>query len=362
MSLNKDAIVLITGGAGFIGSNLVRKLNSVGISNIIIIDNFHNCRDNKWKNLIGLNYIHLHDINTDGTKSDLYKNRLLDDIMDDVEVVIHLGALNNTSEHDFGKFFNLNIQFSRNILCSAIQSKSCNKFIYASSASTYGNRELFDDTQPIESLIPTNAYGMSKQIVDQNIFSTILGKSNLIKDKKFDVVGLKFSNVFGVGEQHKIGYSSFPHKVLTTLYKPTMLGLTGGKIPIDIFKEKDVLMSRDFVYIDDVIDRMMLLIDGDIKQNTIYNIGSGYSIEWDNLYTKLHNEFIKQYTIPANVSVFINHIPIPREIKAGYQYHTEMNMSKFDNDYPEFKATHSFVNADDYYDSRIKSFVEKFIG
>ena len=365
MSL-QDKIILITGGAGFIGSNLVRSLNSVGIDNIIIIDNFHNCTNDKWKNLIGLKYLHLEDLNTDGTDSSLFKTRKLNkNLVPTADIIVHLGALNNTVERDFGKFFNLNIQFTRNILQAALTNKQCKKFIYASSASTYGNMDKFDDTQPIESLKPTNAYGMSKQSIDELIFSTMLTKLDLDYSKKMDIVGLKFSNVFGIGEQHKIGYSSFPYKVLTMMSNPLQYS-KDGRVKVNIFSEPDKLMSRDFVYINDVVDRIFYLMDFDIKRNTIYNVGSGFSIEWDDLFYKIYKAFFNKVKYPEhyNISVVPNFIPIPHNIKAGYQYHTEMNMNKFDTDYPKFEYLDqkTFKNADEYYDSRIKLFVEKFIG
>ena len=175
--------VVVTGGAGFIGSCIVRKLNDMGIEDIYIVDNVNTSE--KWMNLRNKKYIrYFH--------KDEFLNEL--DELDDISCIIHMGACSSTTEQDFDYLY------KNNYLYTIALWKYCAQhgisFIYASSAATYGAGELgFDDKMDIKKLMPLNRYGYSKHIFDL--------WAEKQTDRPRQAVGLKFFNVYGPNEYHK---------------------------------------------------------------------------------------------------------------------------------------------------------------
>ena len=148
-------MIVVTGGAGFIGSCMVRTLNDAGESDIIIVDDI--ASTDKWKNLSNKKYLKY-----------IHKSKFLDELphLNDVESIIHLGACSSTTEKDFDYLWNNNFEFTK-ALWKYCAKNGC-KFIYASSAATYGDgSEGFDDKSDIDNLRPLNGYGYSKQLFDQ---------------------------------------------------------------------------------------------------------------------------------------------------------------------------------------------------
>lgn len=306
--------VLITGGAGFIGSNVVKDLNGAGCDDIIIVDRLG--KSEKWKNLIGLKYrmyleLDVFDSWYDHNKTALYEN---------LKAVIHLGACSNTQERDMG-YLAMN-----NYICSqkmyALAQRADVPFIYASSAATYGNLGFHDDFSeqiPLIDLKPTNAYGMSK-----HMFDLYMNRGN-----KFDknVYGLKFFNVFGSGEDHKAGMKSFVRVAI-------------DKMANDNYMEFfNTLASRDFVYVKDVA-RIIRDFYIHKPESGIYNIGSGVATPLgtvaDMVSMKLHKKLAnKSYTLRT---------------PDGYQEFTRANMNKTNNAFPNFKPTRIDIAIDEYVD------------
>jgi len=304
--------VLITGGAGFIGSNVVKDFNEAGCDDIIIVDRLG--KSEKWKNLIGLKYrmyleLDVFDSWYDHNKTALYEN---------LKAVIHLGACSNTQERDMG-YLAMN-----NYICSqkmyALAQRADVPFIYASSAATYGNLGFHDDFSeqiPLIDLKPTNAYGMSK-----HMFDLYMNRGN-----KFDknVYGLKFFNVFGSGEDHKVGMRSFVRVAIEAIFSQNEMNFF------------DTAASRDFVYVKDVAK---LILDFYIHkpQSGIYNVGSGVATPLVNIADvvsmKLHKKLCNK--------LFTLRTP------QGYQDFTRANMTKTHRTFPHFKWTPIDEAIDEY--------------
>jgi len=312
---------VITGGAGFIGSNILDKLNSKGLQNIIIVDNLG--KSDKWQNLLGRrfeNYFH--------------KSSFLEKIEDDfhyfgkIETIIHMGACSCTTENNMDYLVHNNLHYSQ-IMCKlALEHKA--RFIYASSAATYGLGENgFDDTSDIELLKPINRYGYSKQLFDQWI----------IKNRLLDeVVGLKFFNVFGPNEQHK-------KSMVSMIYRGFEQIRENGKI--SLFKSnrsdyKNGEQKRDFIYVKDCVEIIWKLL-GMKKINGIFNLGTGKARSW--------NDLAKGIFAVLNKKSKIQYINMPEDLNNSYQYFTEAKMNKILKKIPKFEFTPLEDGIRDYIDN-----------
>jgi ADP-L-glycero-D-manno-heptose 6-epimerase len=180
-------VYIVTGGAGFIGSAFVWKLNSEGINDILIVDNLGETE--KWKNLVNRSY-------ADYVHKEDFRHMLDEDILsaDNIEAVVHLGACSSTTERDADYLMANNFHYTCDLAQWALSHDI--RFVYASSAATYGNgsQGFDDDLDGIDRLRPINMYGYSKQLFDQWAI-----RRGLI-DR---MAGVKFFNVFGPNEYHK---------------------------------------------------------------------------------------------------------------------------------------------------------------
>ncbi|MBK7631813.1 MAG: ADP-glyceromanno-heptose 6-epimerase [Ignavibacteriales bacterium] len=291
-------MIVVTGGAGFIGSAIVWKLNQLGKSNIIIVDELG--KDEKWKNLVGLQYedfIHKHD----------FIEQILDDIIPyNVEAIIHMGANSSTTEKDADHLMNNNFHYTKELAKYCVEKNI--RFIYASSAATYGDGNLgFDDDEnKIETLRPLNMYGYSKQLFD------MWAKRNKVLDK---IVGIKYFNVYGPNEYHKNDMRSVVHKAFEQ---------ARGTGKVKLFKSlnpdyRDGEQKRDFIYVKDAVDMTLYFLDKP-DTNGIYNVGAGKARTWNDLVTTLFNAI----GIPVN----IEYIDLPPHLAAKYQYYTEADLTK----------------------------------
>jgi ADP-L-glycero-D-manno-heptose 6-epimerase len=291
-------MIVVTGGAGFIGSAIVWRLNTLGNENIIIVDELGTT--DKWKNLVGLKFqefIH---------KDDFISAVVEDTIEFPVEAIIHMGANSSTTEKDADLLFSNNYLYTQE-LAKYCLSKNI-RFIYASSAATYGDGSLgFDDDESkLETLRPLNMYGYSKQLFD------LWAKRNKVLDK---IVGLKYFNVYGPNEYHKGDMRSVVHKAFEQVRDTGKVRLFKSLNP----NYKDGEQMRDFVYVKDAVDMTLHFLEHKDK-NGIYNVGSGKARTWIDLVTALFNAIGK----PVNIEF----IDLPENLKEKYQYFTEANLAK----------------------------------
>ena len=291
-------MIIVTGGAGFIGSSLVRRLNELGESKIIIVDDLGT--DEKWKNLVPLKF-------DDFVHKDDFISMVLDrEFPFETDSIIHMGANSSTTEKDADHLFSNNYLYTKELAQYCLEKNI--RFIYASSAATYGDGSLgFDDDENKLGLLrPLNMYGYSKQLFD------LWAKRNGAFDK---IVGLKYFNVFGPNEYHKGDMRSVVHKAFEQVRDTGKVRLFKSLNP----KYKDGEQLRDFIYIKDAVEMTLFFLD---KPNTsgLFNIGSGKARTWNDLVTALFKAM--------NKPVKIEYIELPQHLQDKYQYFTEANIVK----------------------------------
>ncbi len=292
-------MIVVTGGAGFIGSALIWKLNQMGRSDIIVVDHFTD--NEKYKNLIPLKFS---DVMDRAEFAEEVDNGFLKEYK--VETLYHLGACSSTTQLDMGFLLRNNYEYTK-FLCNSA-SLSGVRFIYASSAATYGNGSngYSDDESKIEQLRPLNAYGYSKQLFD------VWAKNNgYLKE----IVGLKFFNVFGPNEYHKGDMRSIVNKSFDLIKEKGFAKL---------FKSysssyPDGGQRRDFVYVKDVVD-MTIYFGENPSLCGIYNVGTGKANSF--------NDFIKPVFKAMNIPEKIEYFEMPEVLRGKYQDFTQADMSK----------------------------------
>ncbi|MFA6980937.1 MAG: ADP-glyceromanno-heptose 6-epimerase [Ignavibacteriaceae bacterium] len=291
-------MIVVTGGAGFIGSALVWRLNQLGKKNIIIVDRLGS--DEKWKNLVPLSYADYFD------KGEFIDKIVNDEIEFEIEAIIHMGANSATTEKDADHLMENNYKYTQALAKYSLEKDI--RFIYASSAATYGDGSLgFEDTdENCLKLHPLNMYGYSKNIFD------VYAYNNGILD---NIVGIKYFNVYGPNESHKGDMRSVVHKAFEQVRDH-------GKV--NLFKSlhsdyKDGEQKRDFVYIKDAVEMTLFFLEHKDK-NGLYNVGGGTARTWNALVTALFNAVGK----PVNVE----YVDMPEHLAEKYQYFTEANLGK----------------------------------
>ncbi|QQS36059.1 MAG: ADP-glyceromanno-heptose 6-epimerase [Ignavibacteriales bacterium] len=290
-------MIVVTGGAGFIGSAIVWRLNELGNNNIIIVDELG--KDEKWKNLVGLNF---HDF--------INKNEFIEKINSGlgfkIESIIHMGANSSTTEKDADHLLKNNYEYTK--ILAEYSLKNNIRFIYASSAATYGDGELGfnDDESSFHSLRPLNMYGYSKSLFD--LWAIRTGAAN-------NIVGIKYFNVYGPNEYHKGDMRSVVHKAFEQIRDT-------GKVKL--FKSrnadyKDGEQMRDFVYVKDAVDMTLFFVDKK-DRNGIFNVGAGKARTW--------NDLVKAIFSAMNKELKIEYIDLPDHLAGKYQYFTEAVLDK----------------------------------
>ena len=302
-------MILITGGAGFIGSALVWQLNCENKQDILICDRFRT--NDKWKNLQHLKFSDF--VTPENLFALIEKNKFpLTDI-------IHLGACSNTVEKDMDFLYENNVKFSQKLWSLSLEQKA--KFIYASSAATYGDGSNgFDDQEDkIKKLRPLNKYGYSKQLFDE----WVLKQNN----KPSLWVGLKFFNVFGPNEYHKGSMASVLFHSVSQIKKYGFAKLFKS----EKIEYLDGEQLRDFFYVKDVTKVISFLMRKK-PASGIYNLGSGQANTFKNIIT---------YAFQAlNKKVKIEYIPMPDHIRDKYQYYTQAKMNKLLGFIPQTSGDH----------------------
>ncbi len=298
-------MIIVTGGAGFIGSAIVWQLNEMGRSDILIVDSLGSSE--KWKNLAALKY-------ADYIEKDDFMELVIADQLhnyyelgeNDLEAVIHMGACSATTELDARYLIQNNFEYTKQMALFAIRCEA--RFIYASSAATYGDgvKGFNDDEATLDTLRPLNMYGYSKQMFDQ-----WAKREGILSD----IVGLKFFNVFGPNEYHKGEMSSLVIKAYKQILETGKIGLFKSYLP----EYGDGEQMRDFVYVKDVVN-MTLHFLAHPEANGLYNIGSSGANSWNSLATAIFAALDKE--------VNIEYVEMPEALKGKYQYYTCSDISK----------------------------------
>jgi ADP-L-glycero-D-manno-heptose 6-epimerase len=291
--------ILVTGGAGFIGSALLWGLNRIGLDNILVCDQLG--VDDKWRNLAPLRF-----------DDYISAAKLIESVeagnsaLEEIKWIFHLGACSSTTELDAGYLMENNYRYTR-ILCDWALSRNV-RFVYASSAATYGDgtNGMMDDEAKIESLRPLNAYGYSKQIFDH------YAKQRTLFSK---IVGLKYFNVFGPNEWHKGDMRSLINKAYDQVLETGKIHLFRSYKPM--FKDGE--QKRDFLYVKDAVD-MTIHLAVTQGANGLFNLGSGEARTW----LDLANAIFASLSRPAQVEF----IEMPEVIRDKYQYFTQANIEK----------------------------------
>ena len=290
--------IIVTGGAGFIGSNIVRALNARGHDDVVVVDRLG--RGVKWRNLRGLALEDVVD------KADFRRSLRDDDAADGVAAVIHMGACSSTTEADADYLLDNNYRYTRELCAWCLRHGV--RFIYASSAATYGDggRGYSDDDAVTPTLRPLNMYGMSKQLFD--LWALRRG----LLDR---IVGLKFFNVYGPGEDHKGEMRSVVHKAYGQILEHGSVGLFRSYRP----EYPDGGQVRDFVFVDDAVAVTLFFLDHP-EIGGLYNCGTGRARTWLDLARAVFTAMGREPRIEF--------IDMPEELRDRYQYHTEADLSR----------------------------------
>ncbi|MEQ9592556.1 MAG: ADP-glyceromanno-heptose 6-epimerase [Cyclobacteriaceae bacterium] len=290
-------MIIVTGAAGFIGSCLIKKLNSENFNAIIAVDKFGD--PSKEKNL---------------TNATIQQRVDRDDFMtwldhngENVEFIFHIGARTDTAEFDMELLHRLNTNYTKEIWTRCIKYQI--PLVYASSAATYGLGEVGydDDELKIDQLNPLNPYGLSKHEFDIWALSQ--------SEKPFYWAGLKFFNVYGPNEYHKSRMASVIYHAFNQISETQKMKLFRSHHP----EFKDGEQMRDFVYVTDVVNVCYFLMHHR-KNSGIYNLGSGKARTFLDLTNAVFSAM--------NKTPQIEFIDTPADIRDKYQYFTEANMEK----------------------------------
>lgn len=288
--------IIVTGGAGFIGSCLVRTLNDIGIEDIIIVD--HICETDKWMNMRNKKFIEYINRDIFLEKLPFYAGK--------VTHVIHMGACSATTEKNFDFLYRNNFEYTKALWNFCVENQI--SFIYASSAATYGDGSKgFDDKGDISRLRPLNGYGYSKQLFD------IWEEKQVLKPKQH--VGLKFFNVYGPNEYFKGSMAS------VVFHSYNKITETGALELFKSYKEgfADGEQSRDFIYVKDVCKVIKFMIEN-TKVSGLFNLGTGQARSFYDLAVST----FKALELETN----IRYVEMPENLKGKYQYYTQAEMEK----------------------------------
>ncbi len=286
-------MIIVTGGAGFIGSNLVKALNAQGRRDILVVDDLE--KGKKFINLADSDIADYLD------KRDFIELIEEDEDLGEIEAIFHQGACSTTTEWDGRYMMENNYEYSKSLLNYALERKI--PFIYASSASVYGDGARgFAEAR--ENEFPLNVYAYSKFQFDQYV-------REILPDAESQVVGLRYFNVYGPREQHKGSMASVPFHLYNQLMRgenPKLFGAYDGYGPGE--------QRRDFIYVEDVVS-VNLWLQQNPHVSGLYNCGTGNAQTFKELAQAVIDWFGKGE---------IEYIPFPEHLKGAYQSFTEANM------------------------------------
>jgi ADP-L-glycero-D-manno-heptose 6-epimerase len=290
-------VIILTGGAGFIGSAFLWKLNSEGISDIVLVDKLR--RADKWKNLNKKSF-------EDYIDKEKFLDLLEQGALPKAECIVHMGACSSTTERDADYIMENNFVYSRRIAqwCA----KNGVKLLYASSAATYGDGDegYSDRDEDTLRLRPLNMYGYSKHLFDLWV---------LKKGLQTRFTGFKYFNVFGPNEYHKADMMSVVCKAYS------QIRTTGSLKLFQSHKKgiKDGGQKRDFVYVKDALNVMFYFLKNR-EISGLFNLGTGKARSFRDLGEAVYKAMKKK--------TGIQYIPMPKNIRDRYQYFTQADLAK----------------------------------
>lgn len=287
-------MIIVTGGAGFIGSNIVKTLNQQGRKDIIVVDDLSD--GTKFRNIVDC------DIADYWDKDDFLQRIQKETDLPEIEIIFHEGACSSTTEWDGQYMMQNNYEYSKILLHFCLEHSIA--FIYASSAATYGGNKQFTESREYEN--PLNVYGYSKWQFDQYV-------RNLQLDSTTQVVGLRYFNVYGPREQHKGSMASVALHLHHQLLKGENPKLFEG---CDGYENGGQL--RDFIYIDDIVAVNLWLFEHP-EVSSIFNVGTGTAQSFND---------VAHAVIDFHQQGEVEYIAFPEHLKGSYQSYTQADMSK----------------------------------
>jgi ADP-L-glycero-D-manno-heptose 6-epimerase len=290
--------VLVTGGAGFIGSALIWELNRRGVTNILVSDFLG--EQEKWRNLVPLrfaDYVEADDL--------LIRLEVSPQLFEDIRVIFHLGACSSTTETNGAYLIRNNFEYTKALARFALESDV--RFVYASSAATYGCLEsTVSESIPLETLRPLNMYGYSKHLFD------CYAQRSGLRDQ---ITGVKYFNIFGPNEKHKGDMRSVVHKAYYQILESGQVSLFKSYRPEFHHGEQ----QRDFLYVKDAVAATIYLAEH-ANGGGLFNIGSGQANTWLAL--------VKAIFASLGQTPNIKFIEMPEQLQDKYQYYTCADINK----------------------------------
>ncbi|MGE3318948.1 MAG: ADP-glyceromanno-heptose 6-epimerase [Candidatus Berkiella sp.] len=288
-------MIIVTGGAGFIGSNIVKGLNQRGIKDIIVVDELTD----------GTKFAHLTDVEIADYLDKDHFLRLVekrDSFGQDIQAIFHQGACSTTTEWNGKYMMENNYEYSKSLLHYCLD-RGVN-LMYASSAATYGDGLVFKEERQYEK--PLNVYGYSKFLFDQYV-------RRILPQAKSQIAGFRYFNVYGPHEDHKGSMASVAYHLNQQLPKNGMVKLFEG---CDGYGNGE--QRRDFVYVDDVVDVNLWFMDNP-KISGIFNVGTGKSQSFND---------VAKAVVAWHQKGHIEYIPFPEHLKGRYQSFTEADITR----------------------------------
>lgn len=301
-------MIVVTGGAGFIGSNLVRGLNRRGYTDILVVDDL--TEGDKFRNLVGCNI-------ADYQHKDDFRLRVRQGDLQGVEAILHQGACSDTTERNGHYMMDNNYRVTLELfeLCQAQRIP----FLYASSAAVYGAGPVYAEDPANEG--PLNVYGYSKYLFDQVL-------RRRLNDLAAPVVGLRYFNVYGPQEQHKGRMSSVAFHNFNEFRQGGHVRLFGGWDGYG-----DGGQMRDFIHVEDVVEVNLHFLDHP-EVSGIFNCGSGRAQPFNDVASSVVNA-IRRHQGEADLELeeqvrqgLLRYIPFPDDLKGRYQSHTQADLTQ----------------------------------
>lgn len=282
-------MIIVTGGAGFIGSNIVKGLNEQGYKDILVVDDLTD--GTKFANLVDLDI-------ADYMDKDEFISAIISNENLDIDVIFHQGACSSTTEWDGKYMMENNYTYSKDLLHYCLERNI--PFLYASSAATYGGRtDNFIEEREYEK--PLNVYGYSKFLFDQYV-------RKILPNSKTQICGFRYFNVYGPRENHKGNMASVAYHLNEQILKSEKPKLFSGS---DNFK-------RDFIYVEDVVDVNLWFWKNNISG--IFNCGTGRAESF---------QAVADAVLNFHKKGEIDYIPFPDKLKGRYQTFTQADLTKF---------------------------------